>query len=208
MKKVVLKLKGLTVSSKITFGRLVASSINGNDDYPNPSPTVAQTNTATNELETAYNEAESARMTAKEKTAILKRKEAEFDKVMNKVGNYVENESGGDETKILGAGLQVKAKGVRHKDVLPKPENLSAKNTDNHGEIILRWGKVAGSKNYNIEICLDPEEENVWKHIEFSTKLKLTISGLVSGQRYWFRVSAINSRGESPFSEPVSRIVQ
>jgi hypothetical protein len=206
MKKVVLNLKNRSVMNKVEMGRQVAAAIDGNADFPNPLPTVAATNSASDELETAYNEAELARQAAKEKTALLKQKEAAFDKNMNKVGNYVENTADGDETKILGAGLQVKAKAVRHQDRLPKPEHLKASNSEMPNEIILQWDKVVGAKNYHIEICLDPMEENTWVHTRYSTRLKAAVGGLVSGQRYWFRVSAINSRGEGAWSEAVSRM--
>lgn len=207
MKKVVLKLKGRKVLEKVSFGRLVSGSLDGNDDFPDSSTIVSETNTATDQLETAYNEAELARQIAKEKTTLLRQKEKAFDNVMNKVGNYVENASGDDEAKIISAGLQVKAKGVRHDDFLPMPEYLSVDNTDNSGEVVLKWAEVEGAKSYNIEICLDPKGENAWKYKKSSTKLKVTISGLQSGQCCWFRVSALNWKGEGPFSEPVSRMV-
>jgi hypothetical protein len=206
MKQVVLDLRSLKVSDKVNLGRLVAESLDENDDFPDSAPHVAKTNTATDELQAAYAEAESARSTAKEKTAALKKKAKEYDNVMNEVANYVEITSKGDEVKIKSAGLKVKTRGVRSKDHLPAPKYLSTKSGNGDGEIILKWSKVKGSVNYRIEISTNPSDETKWQHKKFSTKLKTSIGGLVSGQRYWFHVSAINTNGEGPFSDQKDRI--
>jgi hypothetical protein len=206
MKKVALNLQNITVSNKIPFGRDVAGKIDGNSNFPTPKPTVAEINTATDNLEEANNAAVSAYQTAKEKTAELNKKENEFDTVMTKVGSYVETESNGDEQKILSAGLTPKADGVHSEDVLPMPENLSATLSDEKFDIDLQWDKVEGASSYAVEMTTDPSDESSWKIVKIPTKSSTTITGLTSGQRYHFRVSAVNANGQSAPSETASKV--
>jgi hypothetical protein len=207
MMKVVLDLKSLTIPQKVEFGRQVITSITGNSNFPTPSPALTVVGTACTDLETAYNNAEQARLLAKSKTAIQNQKEAAFNDVMNQLANYVENTSGGDEAKIKSSGMRPKAKAVKSVSVLSKPENLSATTGDKNNEIDLHWDKIAGTNSYEIEICPDPLDNTKWQHNKTVTKTKATITGLTSGLRYWFRVAAVNAKGESGWSEPVSKIV-
>jgi hypothetical protein len=39
-----------------------------------------------------------------------------------------------------------------------------------------------------------------------ATKSKATVTGLTSGTRYWFRVAAIGSAGQGPWSDPATAI--
>jgi len=207
MKKVVLDLKSYSIPKKVEFGRQVSSSMAGNINFTNPSPTLATLNTACNDLETGYNNAEQARLLAKSKTTIQNQKEAALNDVLNQLANYVENTCLGDEAKIKSSGMQPQAKAVRSAAVLPKPENLSATTGDKSNEVDLHWDKVTGAKSYEIEFCSDPIDNTKWQHYKTVTKTKATVTGLTSGQRYWFRVAAVNAHGESGWSDPVSKIV-
>jgi hypothetical protein len=46
----------------------------------------------------------------------------------------------------------------------------------------------------------------IWRHAGVSTKSKFTIEGLRSGKRYWIRVAAINTAGQSGWSDPATKI--
>jgi hypothetical protein len=46
-----------------------------------------------------------------------------------------------------------------------------------------------------------------WRDAGVSTKSRITIQGLPSGKRYWFRVAAINAAGQSGWSDPATKIV-
>jgi predicted phage tail protein len=78
---------------------------------------------------------------------------------------------------------------------------------DHDGELDASWDPVAGAKSYIIEICSeDPATATNWKYAGISTKSKFTVEGLQSGKRYWIRVAAINSAGQSGWSNPVPKI--
>ncbi len=206
MKKIALGLRKLTILLKVAFGRKVATSLDGNADFPTPSPTVAEINAISDELEQSYNEAELARQIAKEKTALQNQKEAEFDEVMNKSANYVENTSNGDEAKIISAGFTPKADGVYSDDLLPAPENLSATLSDIETDIDLQWDKVEGAASYDIEMTTEASGIGGWTHVKTSTKSSTTITGLENGRRHYFRVKATNTNGASAPSITASKV--
>ena len=207
MKKVVLNLKNLPIPQKVEFGRQVKTSMTGNANFTTPAPTLAALDTVCTDLETAYNNAEQARLMAKSKTVIQNQKETAYNDLMNQLANYVENTSAGDEAKIKSSGMDSKAKAVKGAAVLSKPANLSATTGDKNNEVDLHWDKIVGTNSYEIETCPDPVDNTKWQHNKTVTKTKVTVTGLTSGQRYWFRVAAVNAKGESGWSDPVSKIV-
>ncbi len=77
----------------------------------------------------------------------------------------------------------------------------------NHeGELDLSWDAVSGARSYLIQKRTDPNTPSSWTHAGTSTKSSITISGLTSGTRYWFRVSAVGAAGQSGWSDPATKI--
>lgn len=121
---------------------------------------------------------------------------------MSSAGSYVQSTSGGDEAKIISAGMKVQADAAPI-TTLPAPGDLSATAGDQEGEIDLDWDRVKGSKSYEVQKSADASN---WQHAGVATKSKMTVSGLTSGTKYWFRVRAIGSRVNSPWSDPATKV--
>jgi hypothetical protein len=156
--------------------------------------------------ETKLAEQDSAQQLAKLKTMEVNECEDELDGVMNQMAAHVDSVAGGDEAKILSAGLDTRAAATSTTEPPPPPRALDATVGDREGELDASWDTVAGSKSYVIETSEDPPTPTSWKHAGVSTKSKFTIEGLQSGKRYWIRVAAFNSAGQSGWSDPATKI--
>ena len=87
-----------------------------------------------------------------------------------------------------------------------QPQDLTPTAGDRDGEIDLSWDTVTGAKSYVIDKNGDPVKPTSWTHAGVSTKSNFTARGLTSGMRYWFRVAAVNSNGQSGWSNPATKI--
>lgn len=205
MAKIKLNFGNLSIPEKITRARQMVTALTGNADFASPQPPLAEVTTAIDDLETAYSDALAARQEAKEKTSAQNQKEEDFDRALSRLASYVDSASGGDETKIKSVGMDVRATASSTED-LNTPASLAATAGDHEGEIDLQWDKVARARSYVVEISTDPPTNSSWQHSSVSTKSRATIEGLTSGTKYWFRVAAVGSNGQSGWSDPATKI--
>jgi len=87
-----------------------------------------------------------------------------------------------------------------------QPAALSATAGNHEGEIDLAWDTVNGARSYVIEKSGDPPTVTSWGNSGVSTKSRATLNGLTPGTRYWFRVAAVGTGGQSGWSDPATRI--
>ena len=126
---------------------------------------------------------------------------------MTQLAAYVESVAGDDETKIHSAGMDTKSSGKGPSTSQPTvPQALTATAGDHDGEIDLSWDTVPKAKSYIIEISPDPPTDKSWGHAGVSTKSSFTATGLTPGTRYWFRVAAVGTGGQSGWSDPAMKI--
>ncbi len=83
--------------------------------------------------------------------------------------------------------------------------SLAAAAGDLDGEVNLLWEPVRGARTYVIQKSHDSGNPSRWMQEDIVTKSSCTISKLKSGRKYWFRVAAIGSNGQGPWSEPVQK---
>lgn len=205
MSKIKLNLQRLTIPEKVARSRQIVAAMTGNADFTSPQPTLTQITDAVNELEAAYHASQTARQEAKAKTMEQNQKEETHDDLLTQLAGYVESASGGDGMKIMGAKMDLRspATGVVELDA---PDSFSASAGDRDGEIDLRWDKVERARSYVIQCSTDPPTATSWTHATISTKSQVTVGGLTSGTRHWFRVAAVGPLGQSPWSEPATKV--
>ncbi len=183
---------------KVEFGKHVHGLMNGNANFTTPSPTLAALLTATTDLETAVDNADGGGTLL---TSKMHDMEVVFDEVMTAMGNYVDSVAVGAETIIKSAGMETKRQ--RSPVGIPaKVAGLAATSGKKEGEIDLSYSKVFGKLIYLVYIKADGEADDLYKLIAKPSKTKVTIVGLTSGSKYWFRVEAVGSAGTGALSDP------
>ena len=125
--------------------------------------------------------------------------------MLSQLASHVESVAGDDETMIMGAGMDVRSAQTTTTD-LAAPESLAASAGDRDGEIDLHWDKVNKARSYVIERSPDPPTATSWSHADIATKSQATIGGLTTGAKYWFRVAAVGTNGQSPWSDPATKV--
>jgi hypothetical protein len=204
MGKIKLNLRNMNVTEKIQFARQIETAMTGNPTFPTPDPPLATVATSAGDLENAYNNANVAKQDASTKLSIQDDKVISLDSNLQKLANYVESASDGDEAKIQSAGMSVRAKPAPI-GALPMPASLAATAGDMEGEIDLTWDRVRGARSYIVEQCLDPITPTGWKHAAIPTKSSVSIPGLTSGTKYWFRVAGVGAAGQGAWSDPATK---
>lgn len=206
MPKIKLNFGRLTIPEKIARARQIVTALDGNANFPSPSPKLPSITTAIDDLNTAYETSLAARQTTLEKTSDQNVKEDALDKLLSQLASYVESVAGDDIVMVQGAGMDLKSRLAPSTDKPGQPQDLSPSAGDADGEIDLNWEPVAGAKSYVVERSGDPLTATSFAHDAVSTRSQYTATGLTSGTRYWFRVAAINNNGQSGWSDPATKI--
>ncbi|MGA9774056.1 MAG: fibronectin type III domain-containing protein [Blastocatellia bacterium] len=207
MSKVKLNLRSLSPTEKTVKARQIISSLMGNPDFTTPHPPLTQITASADALDVAFADVQTAKQNVLTKNSILRESSDTLDGQLRQLAAYIESVSGDDESKILSAGVGVKnvvTSGIG--TPLTAPAGLSAAEGDHDGEIDLNWDKVKNAKSYVIERSSDPPTATSWVHETVSLKSSTTISGLTSGTRYWFRVAAVVTVGQTGWSDPSTKI--
>jgi hypothetical protein len=204
MSKVKLNFRGLSMRAKIAKARQVVDALTGNSNFPSPHPALADVTAIINAAESKAGEVDATTQLRKTQTTELGALEDQLDAVMAQVASHVDSISAGDEAKIQSSGLDTRAAPSTTTEPPSAPSALDVTVGDRDGELDASWDTVAGAKSYVLELSED--QPNAWKHAGVATRSKFTLNGLVSGKRYWIRVAAINSVGQSGWSDPATKI--
>ena len=206
MSKIKLNLRQ-PVPEKIQTGRQIVAAMTNNPNFASPHPPLADITLPLSTLDDAYNAHQIAKTDARTKASAADDAEIQVDRLLRKLAAYVESIADTDETIIASAGMQTKASRTTP-SIVVAPQALSATAGDHEGEIDLSWRKVDNAKSYIIQTSPDPPSAESWSHADTTTVASKTIQNLTSGKKYWFRVAAIGSLGQSGWSEPATRIAR
>jgi hypothetical protein len=124
----------------------------------------------------------------------------------NQIAAYVDLTANGDESKILSAGLSIRA--ARTPQTVPgQVMNLSLTTSDNAGALDAHWDSLPGAKSFEVQTSPDPFTDATWRTADTVTNSTVTLTGFTSGAKIWVRVRAINSKGKGPWSDVATKIV-
>lgn len=205
MAQVKLSLDRLTRDERIALAQQIHTQMTGNASFPTPSPALTALDAAITALATGNSELNVLRQQAKEKTVEVDTLDASLSQVLRDLAAYVQNASGGDESKILSAGMSVREAAA---PVTMTPvTGLESSPGDDSGEIDLSWNPVRSASSYEVQSSPDPITPTSWGHAGISTKSSLTLTGQPSGARCWWRVRAVGANGPGAWSDPATKIV-
>jgi hypothetical protein len=179
----------------------------GNANFTTPNPTLAAYGTLITTAQTkinAYN-----LLKAQTETALSDRDVAIrlLDNGTAQLGDYVQNTSAGDATKIQSAGMSVRD------DAAPigtptQVLNLVLTEGDFEGTLDVAWDKVRGASSYEIQTSPDPITSASWAFKQSASKSSASVAGLTSGAKLWVHVRAIGAGNTpGPWSDPATKVV-
>ena len=200
METAVTGISRLPVLKKVEKGRTIVTEMTNNENFPAPVPSLDTLTKSINELEAASLTAQKG---GKDDTAAKRVKSKALNLLFRQLGSYVEGIANASPTDavtiILSAGMSVKGKSVKAK------QEFDVKPTGKPGEAKLtRKGVKRGTCEF--QMTTDPTNEASWVRIYAGTRASFVKTGLVSGQRYYFRAASIDKNGIGAWSAVISMI--
>lgn len=205
MKKVSLGLKEKSVPELIAFAFHVVSKMFENAFFPSPAPALKKVTDAAMELQKAFDKAQGA---GPEQTAIMHQKRETMETLLTAEGHYVEDVANDPENKITGPEVIILSAGMSVKHFTPRQKQVfEVSMGDKPGTVVLVAERVERG-THEWEYSLDPSDASGWIEVDPTSKATVTITGLESGKRYFFRHRSVSSDGTSAWDGTIDMIVQ
>lgn len=208
--KILLALSKMTVPQKVSLCRSVAKAGAANaGTFSSPPVPPAAVDAAATKLEQAEAAATQARQTSLLATSQRDDAGIALDGLLVQWASYVEIVAKGDATIIGMSSFPVRGAPVRVTAPPSAPDPFLAAAGTKTGEAEMRLGKIAGARGFIVERNANPNDPAGWVHVvsTATSKRKIKLTGLPSG-RWWFRVAALGTAGQGPWTDPATCIVQ
>jgi hypothetical protein len=197
-----LRFNRLSASDKVGLAAHVIGKMTNNPHFPNPTPSLAALDTAAQGLF----QAQAALDGSKIKTVERDTAEAALDKLMSRMQSYVNMVADGDRAIVLSSGMDVR--NARTKKQTPEAvEAITLKLGMFEGSMDVKWKGQGRGCVYQIFATKNLHDESSWKFMDSTSKQSITITGLESGELYYFRILCQNSAGKGPYSQPYGKRV-
>ena len=199
--KVSLELSGKSVMNLVGFANEVVTSVGASSYFATPHPALSVVSSAAYSLQTVAQ----AQGGGTARTELIRTKRELLETYLTELGHYVEdiaNTPGNEEVSaliILSAGMQIKQATPRQKvGFSVEPSGI--------GAVKLTAEKVVrGSHEW--EYTTTPDVAGSWIDASLGTKAVITITGLASAVRYYFRHRAVLKSGPTAWEGPLSTVV-
>jgi hypothetical protein len=107
----------------------------------------------------------------------------------------------GEPAALLASGLDV-AKDRQSIGVPGAPRLVRPIGTDYEGTVRLRWKRPVRRCVFIVQISRDQKMQN-WTTVGHCVRQTHDIRKLPGGKKIWFRVAAVNTHGQGPWSNPI-----
>lgn len=190
MKRVKLSLnyKGLDPSGKLVFGNKVKTSLTGNTHLPAAVAMLPKLTTALTDLSTAIN-------AVNPNTVTIKSKVIQLEKILYAMKAQVELDCNDNEDYAVSSGFDLSNPKVN------KPQVFSVTQGTQSGSVDLQCVYIKGAA-YLWEQINDPINTGTWGQISVTNTTGLNVTGLIAGNKYWFRAIAVVKDALQTYSDP------
>jgi hypothetical protein len=199
--KVLINFLQFTIAVRIIFYRSVIANLLGNVNFLEPTVSLDEATTAVDALEVATVAAQDG-----SHINIALRNDAEkvADEVFRKLANFVDDNSMGDETKIISSGFSPSNQ--------PSPifkAILSVVNALHSGCVKLITIKGFNTHAYiwRYRLATVNGVESPWIYLTTTTQTSYEVAGLVPGIEYEFQVAGVTPEGVTEYCQPVRKLV-
>jgi hypothetical protein len=193
-------LTGKNPAEKVKFGGNVIEKTTDNAFFPDAAPFVAIVNTATVGLKKANDTGIVSTINARV---------VDFNNSIKGLVLHIQSVILG-KTDIIAIEMVDSTGFGTGKKGKPIIADLAAVNGEEANTVVLRKKVTTGRKHvaYIAQLCTgDPTVEANWSYCKFSTVATVTISGLASNVRYYFRVAVVIGEVMSEYSDITSVMV-
>jgi hypothetical protein len=180
----------------------IAAAMNGNTHFPEPSPALADLN---NGIQLFSNGLALAKTRDKVKVAVKNQLRDNLELLLIQLSNYCSFIAKGDRAILASSGFTLKAENSSPK-ILGSPENFSVKPGNNAGEAFVSINPARNAKGYLFLYGPSPMNNNAWFHV-LNSQPYYTITGLVPGTTYSFKIGATGSKGQVVYTDIITKMV-
>ena len=206
MSTIAIKISTLPLLARLSKGQEFITKGHDNSNVQGNAALIAALTTKQAALIAANAAYEDAKTTCKQLLSARDALDVEWNGVVVALAAFTESATGGDATKILSAGFDVKAEPVPPQPV-GQVLNVRVLFTGEPGRSEVRWKRDSQADAYIVECSQDPITDTSWKNMGTVVEPKFEGNGAIPGQKCWYRVAAVNRAGRGPWSEPALRPV-
>ena len=206
MSSIAINISNLTLLAKLGRGQEFITMGSGNAGVPGNAALIATLTTKQTALVAANAAYEETRQACKQGLAARDALAEEWNAAVVALAAYTESVTGGDATKILSAGFDVKAP-PSPPQAVGQVLNVRVLFNGEPGHSEVRWKRETNADAYVVECSPDPITDASWRNMGTVVEVKYEGNGATPGQKCWYRVAGVNRGGRGPWSEPALRPV-
>jgi len=180
----------------------IAAAMTGNANFPEPLPALADLN---NGIKLFSDALALSKTRDKVKVAIKNNLRDNLELLLINLANYCSYIAKGDRAILASSGFALSAESSTAK-TLGAPENFNVQTGSNAGEISIYINSVPNAKTYLFLYGASPIVNEAWFHA-VSSNPYYTITGLVPGTVYSFKIGATGSKGQVVYTGIISKMV-
>ena len=194
--------------SKLSDGQLedmalaIAAAMTGNPNFTEPGPALADLN---NSIKLFSDGLALAKTRDKVKVAVKNKLRNDLQLLLINLANYCSYVAKGDRAILASTGFALNAENNLPK-TLGSPENFTVQPGNNAGEALVYINTVRNAKAYLFLYGPSPISNDAWFHA-VSSQPYFTITGLVPGTTYSFKIGATGSKGQAAYTDVISKMV-